>query len=285
MKKNTLIALLGLVSFTSGAQSSDTAFAAVRYTFVYLSDTSFPVETENMVLYLGKTTSEYRSTDRVKSDSILKEQIEQISKTFDGHTINLGVPGMKRGSGTIIYKDNVNRQMQRVENFNRNYLIDDSMPGINWNISTETKNISELNCQKATATFKGRNYTAWFAAQLPYNDGPWKLCGLPGLIVEAYDDQQQVVFKFAGYEDISSKHIAIGIPGNIVKTTDMGLQQLKEAARKNPQGIMMSRKAEAQSDGGSVSDVSVGGYGSPKTGSGAPPKRRTLNNPIERTPN
>ena len=50
----------------------------------------------------------------------------------------------------------------------------------------------------ARCTFKGRTWTAWFAADIPLDNGPWKLCGLPGLILRAYDAKQQYIFDCVG---------------------------------------------------------------------------------------
>jgi len=49
-------------------------------------------------------------------------------------------------------------------------------------------------CQKAEGDFRGRHYIAWFSNKILIPDGPWKLCGLPGLILEAYDEKKTVYF-------------------------------------------------------------------------------------------
>lgn len=63
-----------------------------------------------------------------------------------------------------------------------------------WSISEETKEISGYQCLKATTKYRGREWEAWFAPEIPIPDGPWKLCGLPGLILEAYDTHKDYCF-------------------------------------------------------------------------------------------
>lgn len=36
--------------------------------------------------------------------------------------------------------------------------------------------------------FRGRTWTAWYAEQIPIDAGPWKLHGLPGLILKSTDN-------------------------------------------------------------------------------------------------
>ena len=73
-------------------------------------------------------------------------------------------------------------------------------PKQNWQIGNETKTIVGYQCQKATCSFRGRNYTAWFAVDIPLSYGPWKFCGLPGLILKVQDDANEYVFDCVGIE-------------------------------------------------------------------------------------
>jgi len=76
-----------------------------------------------------------------------------------------------------------------------NFLVEDNYPDFNWNITSETKNIAGYPCIKATTSYRGRTWVAWFTPQIPISFGPWKLFGLPGLIVEAYDTDNKYTFK------------------------------------------------------------------------------------------
>ena len=74
------------------------------------------------------------------------------------------------------------------------YLIKDKV-AFNWKISEESKTIGGYQCLKATTTFRGRNWEAWFAPELGMSYGPWKFHGLPGLIMEVYDDTQTFTWR------------------------------------------------------------------------------------------
>lgn len=65
---------------------------------------------------------------------------------------------------------------------------------LNWKLSTETKKIGNFNCQKAIGHLRGRDYIAWFTTEIPVPFGPWKLHGLPGLILEAYTPDEEIYF-------------------------------------------------------------------------------------------
>ncbi len=54
------------------------------------------------------------------------------------------------------------------------------------------KKVQNYTLQKATTGFGGRNWTAWFCKDIPFNEGPFKFRGLPGLIFEIQDDKQKL---------------------------------------------------------------------------------------------
>jgi len=74
-------------------------------------------------------------------------------------------------------------------------LVKETLTNIEWIISNDASSIFlGYKCKKAKASFRGRIYTAWFAPEIPVEIGPWKLHGLPGLILKAEDNFNQVIF-------------------------------------------------------------------------------------------
>jgi GLPGLI family protein len=281
MYKITLFVCLGIACTPLTAQETETAFAAARYTFLYMTDTTKPNEitSENMILYLGKNSSLYKSYDKVLRDSAMKEQMVRLkTEAASGGGFNIQLPPGKPGSTVSFYKNISRSKLNRVEYLLKNYLIEEELPAINWTVMQETKDIGGLSCQKATAAFRGRNYTAWFSAQLPYSNGPWKLGGLPGLIVEAADENNQVVFRFTGFEDVSSKNISVMLPADGIKATDKEFTQLKEMATKDPQAFINTALA-GMPGGGSIKINNISGGTFTSNGDS---KKKMNNNPMER---
>lgn len=70
-------------------------------------------------------------------------------------------------------------------------FIIDSVPVIKWQILDESKKIMDINCHKAIASFRGRNWIAWVALDLPIAFGPANFQDLPGAILEINDDSNK----------------------------------------------------------------------------------------------
>lgn len=79
-------------------------------------------------------------------------------------------------------------------------VVEPNLPKLNWKITSEAKKIGTFSCLKATTLFRGRNYEAWFTLDIPIPSGPWKLHGLPGLILEAKDLETQFKYIFKSIE-------------------------------------------------------------------------------------
>ena len=67
-----------------------------------------------------------------------------------------------------------------------------------WKILPDQLKIGEFNAQKATTEFAGRQWVAWFTSELPFQDGPYKFHGLPGLIVKLEDRTKTHQFELIG---------------------------------------------------------------------------------------
>ena len=135
--------------------------------------------------------------------------------------------------GKVVFKNRENDVLLSRELIAKDvYIVQEVLPKIDWKISDEMKKIGNFDCQKANGKFRGRNYEAWFAASIPINDGPWKLCGLPGLILEAYDDLNEVQFKF---KDIVVKNIDLNssIPTNEKKISYEKFREMNEKILNN----------------------------------------------------
>ncbi|WP_343535187.1 GLPGLI family protein [Pedobacter sp.] len=308
--KVTLIAsLIGSAAF---AQSADKALARVRYTFSHMRDTTQRDNfyTENMLLVIGKNASVYTSYDKINRDEELKKQLEEQIKNQAGSSGSININRTSSKPVTPIdyfYFANENKFFTK-ERIITSYLIEENAPKINWKISKDTASFSGVKCQKATAYFKGRNWIAWFAPELPFQSGPWKLNGLPGLIIEAHDEKNEVKFQFAGIDKVtetvptketeqavvmangstgvikfagmdgSASYLGseIKLPTDAIKTTQKELDKLKEARDKDPQGFLNAQLASRNTGGSfgvtnTTTRISVPGGG----------KKTLINNPIE----
>jgi len=98
--------------------------------------------------------------------------------------------------GRVVYADfEDGKVVERDFIVKRTFVIPDTLRTINWTLLDETKEISGMKCQKATASVHGREYETWFSRAIPLPYGPWKLQGLPGLILEARSTDGEINFE------------------------------------------------------------------------------------------
>ena len=121
----------------------------------------------------------------------------------------------------ILYKNmKENRFASQNEVFGKKFLVKDSLRTLDWKLESETKNIGNYTCYKATMKrdievvesgisvngdrdldanadeepkMREVTITAWYTPQIPVNNGPERYQGLPGLILEVNDGQQTII--------------------------------------------------------------------------------------------
>lgn len=134
----------------------------------------------NMVLDITPKEVKFYGEDLLVTDSINKKMGSQ-NKYFDM-------------SGQIVKRKVNSFENENFISIKFNYYTYKTTDKISWNISGETKKIQGYTLQKATTKFGGRNWTAWFNKDIPFNEGPFKFRNLPGLIFELQDDHQNFIY-------------------------------------------------------------------------------------------
>ncbi len=294
-----LLTILFSISTATPLFAQEPAIAHINYAFSHIRDTTErdrPYK-ENMLLIVGKNASLYTSEDRINQLERMTEFIKQQTAANGGTLSNIVMQkGMIRTvSLTDFYFFANERKLVTIENMREKFRIDEDTAPIKWKIAKDTANFSGIHCQKAMANFKGRNWIAWFAPDLPFASGPWKLNGLPGLIIEAYDERKDIQFNFSGLTKVSEapstvkkdEILTIGtttmtvgrdtyagkeikIPTNTVKATRADVDRLKNAIADNPAAALNSMP------GGTTTLKRISGPTMPVT-----VKKSKFNNPIE----
>lgn len=112
----------------------------------------------------------------------------------------------RRGVTTVVEKYPEEGRMQVVDKLPADeiyYTYDVPMDELVWETGDSTTVILGYECQNATADYHGRRWTAWFTPDIPVSEGPWQLCGLPGLILEAKCDGGEYIFTATGIHEIN----------------------------------------------------------------------------------
>ena len=192
----------------------DRAYMKCLYRYVYLNDTlTGKTKDDLLILQIGKSISKCFShySNQVDSLSALPNGDMIIGKMIDD-AMNSGE--FMRGNyphkrlKTYIYKNYPEGRMTVTDGLIlQDYRYVDSLHAQTWTMGDSTREVLGYTCQQATADFRGLRWTAWFATDIPVSDGPWKLGGLPGLILEAYDEGQQHVFTAVGLERVKDEPI------------------------------------------------------------------------------
>ena len=178
MKRLLYIILYVVLATSASAQEViDTAqFVAVYdYECRTLNDEAAPVtDRMQVVVQVGRTVtksmpySAYPQTDEISRADVVAGFQEAL---IHMPTVWTGLP---TGQTTV-----------REFIFPHDYEGSEPTPDIAWTLTDDTLTVSSYLCQQATATFRGVEWRVWYTEEISSSAGPWRLHGLPGLIVKA----------------------------------------------------------------------------------------------------
>lgn len=238
MKKVLLLTIL--IANYCYAQKKDLAVAKVHYMFKHINDTTQPQNflRDETVTYIGQQGSYYTSFSSTRLSEQMNAKLNDPA--FDGAlTLTRNTTAIKENYLFKPFDEEFSEIRRLVNDY---YVIKADIPELDWNIEEETREIGGYLCQKATARFKGRDYTAWFTTELPFSYGPWKLHGLPGLILEAYDSKKEVVFEYNGFDkEIEGKPTPIELPEKALFVSMAEFKKQENAFEANPEAYRNAR--------------------------------------------
>ncbi|MCD1117343.1 GLPGLI family protein [Chryseobacterium turcicum] len=190
----------------------------------------------------GKS-SVFRTEHDRRSDSLIAITGLGLGR---GITLEDQIYVIKNFTENITYKS--------IQNIYRDLYSIKIIEKLNWEILSEKSKIENFNVQKAKVTYGGRNWIAWFTTEIPIQDGPYVFNGLPGLIVNLSDDQNNYIFNLTEIKNGSEKIYYRN------KGTELNWEQFKKLAENyysDPYARMKSMGVPIKKDDGAGNAVSL----------------------------
>lgn len=193
---------------------------------------------DTMALNVGAKWSEYYDWHKVRLDSLnnaLSDMVGGVSILNDADLnarLEAGaeVYNQPRKAETMrIYKERGAHKITTIDYGPFDYAegaqtylyFEETIPEMTWKISSDTAIILDYPCMKATTAFRGRTYDVWFTLDIPVNDGPWKLYGLPGLIMKAETVDGLFQFRAIGLENVKDATITFPNDRKLVQAKNL----------------------------------------------------------------
>ncbi len=221
----SFLALAPLLLLTVTAARAQTPLPAApepvqlvaTYQLRFQPDSTNPASarTERLFLEMGKSFSRFESEGKRLSDSLTagmgdaiknsspSDMQDQIQRVMDKISA-----GPRTGFRHVIYKATAGRAVWFVGRIGTaTYRYEEPVGFLTWTIAAATATIGGYACQRATTTFGGRQWEAWFTREVPVSDGPYKFGGLPGLIVKVSDARQHYVYELLSLRKPSAERL------------------------------------------------------------------------------
>ena len=136
------------------------------------------------------------------------------------------------------------------------FCYEEDIPQLNWAVSDSTKTILGYECFLASVDYHGRKWFVWFSPEIPVAAGPWKLQGVPGLILEASTEDGLYRFVADGIQQTEKLISPIYLANEYEKTDRVKFLKAKRGFMNNPVGAI---NAQFSGSGVSIRSVKVSG--------------------------
>lgn len=157
-------------------------------------------DSENMVLQTTPKGSKFYSQAKQVYDSTMTATFKNAKATQQAHFDFTGLKQAKVNTEVVKTYPDYKRTLKK--DIGSNQLLINIDKKLDWKISKEKSKVLGYEVQKATTTLHGRKWKVWFAPEIPLQDGPHELYGLPGLIVKAEDTKGDHQFTLIGTKKV-----------------------------------------------------------------------------------
>ena len=248
MKQIVLSILLLFIGNIVWAQS---VLDSISYRFVYdvqakVFEKSTKKKTDEHCLDIGKNgVSHYYSFWQSRSYHVL-DSILQIGGSMQDCDRVMNEQGIESSYFTyFIFKNYPRTGLQTVDYTSMELFQYQEPMGQDWELVDGDTIILNHPCQKAVCNYHGRTWTVFYATDIPISDGPWKLCGLPGLILRAYDHSDSFIFNCVGiYQNVGGDIAMMDSKRRVLKPAQV--HKLIEQISNNPDEYMRAKGRYSQ---------------------------------------
>lgn len=220
------------------AQEIDSVRLRIHYASKFKRwDNSKKLSSDEQVLDIGKKVSKFYSLWETRNREI-RDSVIARGGTFQDVQNALGKSMYPHSyQYYVVYKNYPEKgKITYTDKEFKDYIYQEDLEVPKWKIYTdEEAPIAGYQCQKAQTNFRGRTWTVWFTPDIPISDGPWKLCGLPGLILKAEDSKGDFLFECIELKNMNQG--VINIPKyKYIKCDRETLKRLEIKFAKDPVG-------------------------------------------------
>lgn len=180
-------------------ETLDEARLEIIYKLTYSEDSTNinHKASENMILLLGNNISFFQSYRSYKMAIIIREKYKAEIYTEWSHSNDF--KNYVSRFQYAIYKNHPKGHITTTDNIflTGSFKYEEDLNDFHWVILEDRDEYLGYNVQKAITHRYGRSWIAWFTSELPFNDGPYKFHGLPGLIVKLSDVENHYCFELS----------------------------------------------------------------------------------------